>query len=137
MRRAFAWLFQEQEETMTSNIEQANGGCGTATECAVEQASGGAAVESATEQAARGAATCGATEQAARGAAAENESGTSAQVKLGGVAQGAAVDMVGEAQRAQTADSRLEPGEIRLIAPAKVNLFLSTGRSAPTTTTRP
>lgn len=38
-----------------------------------------------------------------------------------------AVDMVEQARMAQTADSRLEPGEIRLIAPAKVNLFLDIG----------
>lgn len=35
-----------------------------------------------------------------------------------------AVNMVEQAQMMQTADSRMEPGEIRLIAPAKVNLFL-------------
>ena len=38
-----------------------------------------------------------------------------------------AVDMVEQARMAQTVDSRLEPGEIRLIAPAKVNLFLDIG----------
>lgn len=38
-----------------------------------------------------------------------------------------AVDMVEQARQTQTADSRLEPGEIRLVAPAKVNLFLGIG----------
>ena len=38
-----------------------------------------------------------------------------------------AVDMVEQARLTQTADSRLEPGEIRLVAPAKVNLFLGIG----------
>lgn len=37
------------------------------------------------------------------------------------------VNMVEQARQTQTADSRLEPGEIRLIAPAKVNLFLGIG----------
>lgn len=42
-----------------------------------------------------------------------------------------AVDMIGQARMAQTVDSRLEPGEIRLIAPAKVNLFLDIGDKRP------
>lgn len=42
-----------------------------------------------------------------------------------------AVDMVEQARMAQTVDSRLEPGEIRLIAPAKVNLFLDIGDKRP------
>ena len=42
-----------------------------------------------------------------------------------------AVDMVEQARLTQTADSRLEPGEIRLIAPAKVNLFLDIGDKRP------
>lgn len=42
-----------------------------------------------------------------------------------------AVDMVEQARLAQTADSRLEPGEIRVIAPAKVNLFLDIGEKRP------
>lgn len=42
-----------------------------------------------------------------------------------------AVNMVEQARLTQTADSRLEPGEIRLIAPAKVNLFLDIGEKRP------
>ena len=42
-----------------------------------------------------------------------------------------AVDMVAQARMTQTADSRLEPGEIRLIAPAKVNLYLDIGDKRP------
>lgn len=42
-----------------------------------------------------------------------------------------AVDMVDQARQNQIADSRLEPGEIRLIAPAKVNLFLDIGQRRP------
>lgn len=39
-----------------------------------------------------------------------------------------ATNMVEEARLTQVADTRLEPGEIRLIAPAKVNLFLNIGK---------
>ena len=42
-----------------------------------------------------------------------------------------AVNMVEQARLTQTADSRLEPGEIRVIAPAKVNLFLDIGEKRP------
>lgn len=42
-----------------------------------------------------------------------------------------AVDMVEQARMTQTVDSRLEPGEIRLVAPAKVNLFLNIGSKRP------
>ena len=65
-------------------------------------------------------ATAGAAEAAA---ATESASETARPV----AARGAKVDMVGEARNAQMADSRLEPGEIRLIAPAKVNLYLEIG----------
>lgn len=42
-----------------------------------------------------------------------------------------AVNMVEQARMTQVADSRLEFGEIRLIAPAKVNLFLEIGDKRP------